>query len=112
MIQTSIPIGYEGEYNARSYPIDISDLLYMHPNGVPVLMVQRPGENSVYPAVNTTLENGHLVWHFSAYDAAIKGIGKAQVELIDAKAYPITPAASTNIINVKTSALRIFIILR
>ena len=84
MLPIVIPIGYEGEYNGRKAVLDIANYLHDYPNGIPVLMVQRPGEETVYPATNTRInEYNKLEWYFTAYDAQKAGLGKAQIEIVD-----------------------------
>lgn len=84
MLPIVIPIGYEGEYNGRKAVLDIANYLHDYPDGIPVLMVQRPGEETIYPATNTRInEYNKLEWYFTAYDAQKAGLGKAQIEIVD-----------------------------
>lgn len=79
-----IHLGYNGDYNARSVSIDISELRALCPDGVPVLMAQRRGEKGFYLPAGTEVDGSTLVWTFDAHDTQVWGRGKAQIKMVDA----------------------------
>lgn len=79
-----IHLGYNGDYNARSASIDISELRALCPDGVPVLMAQRRGEKGFYLPAGTEVDGSTLVWTFDANDTQVWGRGKVQIKMVDA----------------------------
>ena len=77
-----IDIGKVGEKNFRTIEFDLSSWITEIPNGVPSLVVVRPGdsEDAAYIAA-TTFENNILTWIVSDSDTANDGAGTIQIWL-------------------------------
>lgn len=74
----TIFIGNVGENESREIALDISALRRQWPELSPSLVVRRPTETDVYPAV-TRLDGDTLIWTVTEEDTAISGIGEARV---------------------------------
>ena len=78
-----IPIGYDGEINARERRIDISGLIAMWPGATPTLMIRRSGDEAAWPVV-TRLAGRTLIWEIKAEDVAVPGRGEYEIQMRDA----------------------------
>lgn len=73
-------LGQRGENLARRVVFDLSQWKELYGDGTVQLIVQRPGENTPYPAV-VTVDGGSAVWELTDADTAIVGItGKAELQ--------------------------------
>lgn len=79
-----IPVGYEGEENARTAYIDIAPLREMWPQAAVQLLIVRPKESVPYPAAIAD-EGDRIAWTIRAEDAAITGHGSYQVLMRDSE---------------------------
>lgn len=80
---TRLPLGWQGESNARLIDIDMSEWMRDWPNATVDMLVQRPGEEE-YSPVDVKLRGGHLLWKPTRADVLIAGMGRAQIILTDA----------------------------
>lgn len=80
---TRLPLGWQGESNARLIDIDMSEWMRDWPNATVDMLVQRPGEEE-YSPVEVKLQGGHLLWKPTRADVLIAGMGRAQIILTDA----------------------------
>ena len=77
---TRIPLGREGESNARPIEINVSDWLTDYPGSVVGLLLMRPGEDTFYPA-DAEVQEGVLHYTPSRADVELPGEGLAQIVL-------------------------------
>lgn len=74
----SLPLGYQGEHNARRVIFDIADWADTFGEGTPRLLAQREGDPQPYPC--TVVQDGTLVnWVISAADVARPGRGQCEL---------------------------------
>ena len=78
---TRLPLGRVGENNARTIEINVADWLLDWPEATIGMMLQRPGEDSYYPAA-VTVEAGMLRYTVKRGDVEIAGEGMAQIVLV------------------------------
>lgn len=73
-----IPIGFEGENDARTIVFDISRWIEDYGNGTALLVHQRPGDAEPYP-VTTTQKAGTIEWSVQQADIIAGAPGRAQL---------------------------------
>lgn len=81
---TRLSLGYEGENKARPMEINVAEWLSDWPGASVGLLLQRPGEDSFYPAA-VKVENGVLYYTPTRADVEIPGEGLAQIVLTNAE---------------------------
>lgn len=74
----SIPIGFEGENNARTVVFDIHKWIEDYGNGTALLVHQRPGDEEPYPCA-TEQNAGTIEWAVQQADIVTGGYGRAQL---------------------------------
>lgn len=80
-LSSPIPIGREGENEAREVAIDICQLVRTWPGLTPQLLAKRPGEADPYPC-RTRVEDGVLIWEITDSDTAIPGMGECVIHMV------------------------------
>lgn len=73
-----IPIGFEGENDARTIVFDISRWIEDYGNGTALLVHQRPGDAEPYPCA-TEQKAGTIEWAVQQADLVTGGYGRAQI---------------------------------
>ena len=73
-----LPIGRQGEHDARKIWFDLTWLIESFGEGEAVLVHQRAKDEAPY-ICQTTQENNRLIWIIDANDTAYEGIGKAEI---------------------------------
>ena len=81
----AVPLGVQGENEAKTYTADVSDWLTAHPLGVIVLVLQAPDGSAPYMG-DTRTEDGVVYWNVTSFDTAIVGYGKGELRLVDSGA--------------------------
>lgn len=81
----AVPLGVQGENEAKTYTADVSDWLTAHPLGVIVLVLQAPDGSAPYMG-DTHTEDGVVYWTVTSFDTAIVGYGKGELRLVDSGA--------------------------
>lgn len=76
-------MGYGEEQLSRTLTFDISQMQAELPGGVPMIAYMRPRDELGYLASGVTLEGSMLTWELSAHVMQYKGIGGAQIVLVD-----------------------------
>lgn len=76
-------MGYGEEQLSRTLTFDISQMQAELPGGVPMIAYMRPRDELGYLASGVTLEGSTLTWELSAHVMQYKGIGGAQIVLVD-----------------------------
>lgn len=76
-------MGYGEEQLSRTLTFDISQMLAELPGGVPMIAYMRPRDELGYLASGVTLDGSTLTWELSAHVMQYKGIGGAQIVLVD-----------------------------
>lgn len=76
-------MGYGEEQLSRTLTFDISQMQEELPSGVPMIAYMRPRDELGYLASGVTLDGSTLTWELSAHVMQYKGIGGAQIVLVD-----------------------------
>lgn len=76
-------MGYGEEQLSRTLTFDISQMQAELPGGVPMIAYMRPRDELGYLASGVTLDGSTLTWELSAHVMQYKGIGGAQIVLVD-----------------------------
>lgn len=74
----NIIIGRRGTYDTEQVVFDVSYLANAYGDGVAVLMVKRPVDDTAYPAT-TTQEGNAVTWVITATDTSYKGHGECEL---------------------------------
>ena len=70
-VRVTIPIGRVGERNIKTVEFDISDWIAKYGEGYVSLLIKRPKEDIVYPALIS--QDGQTVtWNITDTDTAVK----------------------------------------
>ena len=75
---SQIILGRQGENNATTIEIDVSEWLAEYPNATINILAERNGDTSPYIAV-TSVADGILRWVITESDTALSGRGKAEI---------------------------------
>lgn len=83
----AVPLGVQGENEAKVYSADVSDWLTAYPLGVIVLVLQAPDGSAPYMAdTQTDTDTGKVLWTVTNFDTAIVGYGKGELRLVSSGA--------------------------
>lgn len=81
--ECAVPLGVQGENEAKIYTADVSDWLDAYPLGIIVLILQPPDGSAPYMAdTSTDTEAGVVSWTVTNFDTAIVGYGKGELRLV------------------------------
>lgn len=75
-----LQMGKQGENKSTKFLFDVSDWLEKYPGCTITLVNRRPNENSSYPCVLTTEEDGRRGWVINSADLAIDGKGECELK--------------------------------
>ena len=75
-----LQLGKQGENKSTKFLFDVSDWLEKYPGCTITLVNRRPNENSSYPCVLTTEEDGRRGWVINSADLAIDGKGECELK--------------------------------
>ena len=91
-----IPLGVQGEKNARVIEINVRPWLNEWPDARIEITHQRHGEDAPYIAADTEVEDGILRWKIGLAETAIPGMGEMMVTAISPIDDAIVKTADTN----------------
>ncbi len=77
-----LPLGRQGEENARQIWFDLTWLIDNFGEGVAELNHQRSEDGTSYPVNNITRESNILIWNIEPTDTEFDGFGKAEINWI------------------------------
>jgi len=77
-----LPLGRQGEENARQIWFDLTWLIDNFGEGVAELNHQRSKDGAPYPVNNITQESNMLIWTIEPTDTEFDGFGKAEINWI------------------------------
>lgn len=75
-----LQLGKQGENKSTKFLFDVSDWLEKYSGCTITLVNRRPNENSSYPCVLTTEEDGRRGWVINSADLAIDGKGECELK--------------------------------